>query len=161
LRVLCKIPERQSYLRFRELSPSIVLTSSKAGRTVSLRMKVRRFLRRLSTSALFVVVCACAWPAGAGDGEIAEASRKPGGINPADIDSRCSIMAGRTDRAYIPCFAFVDQGSGRTAAVQFLIDNNLINAPARGPLRIYTDEEAQALGLIPGPGAVGPTYRRR
>jgi hypothetical protein len=124
---------------------------------LSLRMTLARFARRSLT--LVILMVACAWPANAaaGDGEIAEASRKPGGINPADIDSRCSLMAGRTDRAFIPCFAFVEQGSGRTAAVEFLINNP---PPARGPLRIYTDEEAQALGLIPGPGAVGP-YRRR
>jgi len=68
-------------------------------------------------------------------------------------------MAGRTDRAFIPCAALVEQ-EGRTAAVKFLIDNNLINGrPAGpGPLRIYTDEEAQALGLVPP--ASGP-YRRR
>jgi hypothetical protein len=86
------------------------------------------------------------------DGEIAEASRKPGGINPADIDWRCSIMAGRMDRAFIPCYLFAEQESGRTAAVQFLIDNNLIDGhrPAGpGPLRQYTEEEARALGLIP------------
>jgi hypothetical protein len=124
---------------------------------LSLRMTAGGFAKRSLT--LVILMMACAWPSNvtAGDGEIAEASRKPGGINPADIDSRCSLMAGRTDRAYIPCFAFVEQGSGRTAAVEFLINNP---PPARGPLRIYTDEEAQALGLIPGPGAVGP-YRRR
>jgi hypothetical protein len=125
-------------------------------------MTLRRFARRLITSAIVVLACTgVPMSAGAGDGEIAEASRKPGGINPADIDSRCAIMAGRTDRAFIPCFEFADaQGSGRTAAVEFLINNP---PPARGPLRIYTDEEAQALGLIPGPGATGPVgpYRRR
>jgi len=89
------------------------------------------------------------------DGEIAEASRKPGGINPADIDWRCSIMAGRMDRAFIPCAALVEQ-EDRTAAVKFLINNP---PPARGPLRMYTDEEAQALGLVPP--AFGSSYRRR
>jgi hypothetical protein len=78
-----------------------------------------------------------------------EAAGLPGGINPADIDSRCSIMAGRLNRAYLNCSAFVQQDF-RTPAVQFLIDNP---SAGRGPLRIYTDEEARALGL-------GPNRRR-
>jgi hypothetical protein len=101
---------------------------------------------------IVLLACAAALPSGvyAMDGEIAEASRKPGGINPADIDWRCSIMAGRMDRAFIPCFLFVEQPSFRTPAVQFLIDNNqLPTGVARGPVRAYTEEEARALGLIP------------
>ncbi len=80
----------------------------------------------------------------------------PGGINPAEIDSRCSIMAGRLDRGFIPCFLFSEPearfilgsglATGRTPAVQFIIDNP---PPARGPLRQYTEEEARALGLYP------------
>lgn len=110
-------------------------------------MKLRRVVGVGLVSFLGLgLVCAVSFPrdVSAMDGEIAEASRKPGGINPADIDWRCSIMAGRMDRAFIPCFAFAEQESGRTAAVQFLINNP---PPARGPLRMYTDEEAQALGL--------------
>lgn len=107
-------------------------------------MKLRRVAGVGLLSLLGVAVCSVSFPSNvyARDGEIAEASRKPGGINPADIDWRCSIMAGRMDRAFIPCFALVEQESGRTAAVQFLIDNNLINGnrPAGpGPLRVYTE----------------------
>jgi hypothetical protein len=127
-------------------------------------MRLRRVVA-IGLASLLAVVCAAPFPSDvyARDGEIAEASRLPGGINPADIDWRCSIMAGRMDRAFIPCAMFVEQ-EGRTAAVKFLIDNNLIDGrrAGPGPLRVYTDEEARALGLIPpaaGP-AVGP-YRRR
>jgi hypothetical protein len=117
-------------------------------------MKLRQVVGIGLVSFLALVVCAVSVPQDvpAMDGEIAEASRKPGGINPADIDWRCSIMAGRMDRAFIPCYLFAEQESGRTAAVQFLIDNNLIDGhrPAGpGPLRQYTEEEARALGLIP------------
>jgi len=107
-------------------------------------MKLRRIVGVGLVSLLGLVICAVSLPADvyARDGEIAEATRKPGGINPADIDWRCSIMAGRTDRAFIPCAALVEQ-EDRTAAVKFLINNP---PPARGPLRIYTHEEAQALG---------------
>jgi hypothetical protein len=129
-------------------------------------MRLRRVAGIGLLSLLASGVCPLSFPAevAARDGEIAEASRKPGGINPADIDWRCSIMAGRTDRAFIPCAAIVEQEQqDRTAAVKFLIDNNLIGGGVRvgpGPLRVYTEEEARALGLIPGPGAVGP-YRGR
>ncbi|MGH7313148.1 MAG: hypothetical protein ACREJV_08250 [Candidatus Rokuibacteriota bacterium] len=139
------------------------MTPAGPGRTVSLRMKLRQIVK-VGVVSLGLLVWAVSLPADgyARDGEIAEASRKPGGINPADIDWRCSIMAGRTDRAFIPCAAIVEQGQeDRTAAVKFLINNNLINAhrPAGpGPLRVYTDEEAQALGLIPP--ASGPYQRR-
>ena len=129
---------------------------------MSLRMKLRRVVRVGLVSLLGLVVCAVSLPSDvyAMDGEIAEATRKPGGINPADIDWRCSIMAGRMDRAFIPCFLFAEQESGRTAAVEFLINNNLINAnrAGPGPLRVYTDEEARALGLIPP--ASGSSNRR-
>ncbi len=112
-------------------------------------MKLRRVVGVGLVSFLGLAVVCAPGRVAAMDGEIAEASRKPGGINPADIDWRCSIMAGRMDRAFIPCFALVEQESGRTAAVQFLIDNNLINGHRPGPLRVYTEEEARALGLIP------------
>jgi hypothetical protein len=126
-------------------------------------MKLRQVVGIGLVSFLALVVCAVSVPQDvpAMDGEIAEASRKPGGINPADIDWRCSIMAGRMDRAFIPCYLFAEQESGRTAAVQFLIDNNLIDGhrPAGpGPLRQYTEEEARALGLIPP--AFGSSYQR-
>jgi hypothetical protein len=114
-------------------------------------MKLRQVVG-VGVASLGLVVCLVAMPsiASAQDGEIAEASRKPGGINPADIDWRCSIMAGRTDRAYIPCFLFAEQPPFRTPAVQFLIDNNLIDRHSTRPtLRLYTEEEARALGLIP------------
>jgi hypothetical protein len=118
-------------------------------------MKLRQVVGIGLVSFLVLVVCVVSVPQDvpAMDGEIAEASRKPGGINPADIDWRCSIMAGRMDRAFIPCAAIVEQEQeDRTAAVKFLINNNLINGsrPAGpGPLRQYTEEEARALGLIP------------
>jgi hypothetical protein len=95
------------------------------------------------------MLLACIVPARAYDGEIADASRRPGGINPADIDSRCSIMAGRTDRAYLDCAAFAQQ-EGRTPAVQFIIDNPPPTV-TRGPLRLYSEEESRALGLYPRP----------
>lgn len=114
-------------------------------------------LATVLASLLLTVMLAVASPAGAQDlPDIADPMRKPGGINPAEIDWRCSIMAGRTDRAFIPCFLFSEPearfilGSGlvtgRTAAVQFIIDNP---PPARGPLRQYTEEESRALGLFP------------
>ncbi len=118
-------------------------------------MKLRRVVGIGLVWCLGLVVCPVSLPGNvsAMDGEIAEASRKPGGINPADIDWRCSIMAGRTDRAFIPCAAIVEQEQeDRTAAVKFLINNNLINGNFKagpGPLRIYSEEEARALGLIP------------
>lgn len=99
-------------------------------------MKLRRVVG-VGVVSLGLLVWAVSLPSDgyARDGEIAEASRKPGGINPADIDWRCSIMAGRTDRAFIPCAAIVEQEQeDKTPAVKFLIDNNLINKPpARGP----------------------------
>lgn len=103
---------------------------------------------RLGRSVLivmFLLLPATVLPAPAYDGEIAEASRRPGGINPADIDWRCSIMAGRIDRAYLNCAAFVQQEE-RNPAVKFLIENP---PPARGPLRIYGEDEARARGLYP------------
>jgi hypothetical protein len=114
-------------------------------------MKLRRVVG-VGVVSVALAVCLVSVPASAyaQDGEIAEASRKPGGINPADIDWRCSIMAGRTDRAYIPCFLFAEPPPFRTPAVQFLIDNNLIDRHSGRPtLRLYTEEEARALGLIP------------
>ena len=35
--------------------------------------------------------------------DLADPTRKPGGINPADVDWRCSIMAGWEDRVYLNC----------------------------------------------------------
>ena len=115
------------------------------------RMKLRRLVGVGVVSLGLVVCLLSAPPSGyAQDGEIAEAGRRPGGINPADIDWRCSIMAGRTDRAYIPCFLFAEPPPFRTPAVQFLIDNNLIDKHSvRRTFRFYTEEEARALGLIP------------
>jgi hypothetical protein len=114
-------------------------------------MKLRQVVG-VGVVSLALVVCLVSLPSSgyAQDGEIAEAARRPGGINPADIDWRCSIMAGRTDRAYIPCFLFAEPPPFRTPAVQFLIDNNLIDKHSvRRTFRFYTEEEARALGLIP------------
>jgi hypothetical protein len=104
-------------------------------------------LRRLALMLTLLMVFVGAPPVLAEDDY--DAARLPGGINPADIDSRCSIMAGRLDRAYLNCSAFGQQ-EFRTPAVQFLIDNP---PPGRGPLQIYSEEEARARGLGP--------YRRR
>ncbi len=109
---------------------------------------------------LLLILALVTVPAGAQDLlDLADPARPPGGISPAEIDSRCSIMAGRLDRAFVPCFLFSEPearfilgsglATGRTPAVQFIIDNP---PPARGPLRRYTEEESRALGLFPPNG---------
>lgn len=56
------------------------------------------------------------------DQDLADPTRKPGGINPADVDWRCSIMAGREDRAYLNCQSIIGEMTGTLVDMHIKID---------------------------------------
>lgn len=81
---------------------------------------------------------------------LADPERKPGGINPAEFDWRCSIMAGREDRAYLNCQSVVGEMSGTLVDFRFKLDPALRTPPSG-------NEEYGAGGR----GGIGPPGPRR
>lgn len=79
--------------------------------------------------------------------DLADPTRKPGGINPADVDWRCSIMAGREDRAYLNCQSIVGEMTGTLVDVRFKLD-----AASRTPHSGYEEHGAGGRGGIGPPG---------
>jgi hypothetical protein len=86
------------------------------------------------------------------DQEFAAATRKPGGINPAEIDWRCSIMAGRQDRAYLNCPSLSDTAV-KSGGADVLIKTQPL---WRAPIRAYEEHQGRGRG---GTGAYGPSNR--
>lgn len=85
------------------------------------------------------------------DQTLTDPERKPGGINPADVDWRCSIMAGREDRAYLNCQSVMGEMSGTLVDMRIKID-----PPPRAPRPAYEEYGAG------GKGGIGsPVPRRR
>jgi hypothetical protein len=89
-----------------------------------------------------------AWPA---EHDLADPTRQPGGINPAEIDWRCSIMAGREDRAYLHCQSTVGEMTGTLVDTRFKIDPS---SRARHPAY-----EEYGAGGRSGIGPLGPRRR--
>ena len=81
---------------------------------------------------------------------LADPTRKPGGINPADVDWRCSIMAGREDRAYLNCQSIVGEMTGTLVDLRFKLD-----PASRAP---HWGHEEHGAG---GSGGIGPAGPRR
>ena len=81
---------------------------------------VRRAL--LGCLGLLAAVTVATPPALGAEEDLADPTRPPGGINPADIDWRCSIMAGREDRAYLNCPGFF-VGETPSPGAEFILKN--------------------------------------
>jgi hypothetical protein len=76
----------------------------------------------LGCLGIFAAVTVATLPAGGTEEDLADPTRQPGGINPADVDWRCSIMAGREDRAYLNCSGFVSETTPSPGA-EFILKN--------------------------------------
>ncbi len=75
----------------------------------------------LGCLGILAAVTVAAPPAHGAEEDLADPMREPGGINPAEIDSRCSIMAGREDRAYLNCSGLVSETP--SPGVEFILKN--------------------------------------
>jgi hypothetical protein len=109
-------------------------------------MKLGPVTRTLLGGLGILATVTVAPPARGAEEDLADPTRKPGGINPADIDSRCSIMAGREDRAYLNCSGFVSETP--SPGVEFILKNP--------PPPVVRYEEYEN-----GRGATGPSHPRR
>lgn len=107
-------------------------------------------LKRLRLS-IVIALASALWltpsVARADEEDLADPERKPGGINPADVDWRCSIMAGREDRAYLNCQSVVGEMSGTLIDFRFKLD-----PAARTPHSGYEEYGAGGRGGIGPPG---------
>ncbi len=83
----------------------------------------------------------------ADDQDLADPQRKPGGINPADVDWRCSIMAGREDRAYLDCQSIIGEMTGTLVDMHIKID-----PPPPASRSVYEEYGAGGKGGIAPPG---------
>ncbi len=81
------------------------------------------------------------------DQDLADPQRKPGEINPAEVDWRCSIMAGREDRAYLNCQSIIGEMTGTLVDMHIKID-----PPPRAPGPAHEEYGAGSKGGIDPPG---------